>query len=544
MPITAPIKVLKSVAVTEGSFVGNTLQCWPSVTGVLDLYNDVIFFGAFKGTLEKFLRDGFVPTDHQWLWSSIVAMPTLAEERGNKLYSECVFHSDQKSQDALTICKERLAAKKSAGLSIGFSMLGSGYINFDNGKALLAYAKKNGYDMSLFDVKGISACTEPCTGIIEIEELWEYSLTPVPANQQAMAIAVKSAPGVSLGIQNTRQDARLNNTQPANRPQHMRGKSMRLKTICGAHSLPLADSETWSAKDAESRLRAFAGVTDSPNEAYAKGFILVDGPNDEFTSYKMQFADVVDGKLSAMPKALLSAANVLGGIQSGGFDMTDETLESAKSFVDGYYLKMADVSTPWANAAVNVWKGQYLGSYIETDMCMSAVNAAWYSLYYEMSDAVSGYGDYGDMDDAGVYDCIGGMCDEFKGLSLSVIKAIREGTGESAETATLSVRRAIALNMQSLGDSLSYTKQAQLAAHAAVDLVERTKDRAARRQTKGRVLSEANRTTLKAHADALKEASTAIEQLLADTDPKASSEELRALQLQFLRLQVPDADAG
>lgn len=534
------LRLLKSIPVGEAQFEGSTLVCWPSVTGVMDLYQDVIFPGAFKKCLPLFLDRGFCPTDHEWKWGSIVAIPTVAEERGNKLYSECVFHSDQNSQDALTKCRERLDLGKQVGQSIGFMMMQSGYVSFDNGKALLAYAKKKGYDMALFDVKGIGACTDACSAIIDIEELWEYSLTPVPANQHAMAIAIKSAPGVSLSV----RDAQPQSHGPL-RVTQKRDKPMRLKTICGAHGLPLtSDGAAWNAKDAEQRLRAFAKATDGPNADYAKGFVMVEGPNDEFGSYKLQFVDVVDGELVAIPKALMSAANVLGGISAPGFDMSDEAQSSARTFVDGYYAKMGDVSTPWSGSADAKFKGQYLGNYVERDMCMSAVNSAHWDLYYEIGDAIGGYGEYNGLSIDAVCSAVEGMYNECSGLSRKVIRAILTDAGtETPEQAVLSIRRSIQMQLSSLGDGLSYTRQAQVAVDATAGLVERTRERLAMRQKAGRELSEANRQTLKDHVAALEDATAAIKQLLADTEPKAvaDSEELKALRLDFLRLEIAPA---
>jgi hypothetical protein len=109
------LRLLKSIAV-KGDVTGNKLACIPSVCGNLDSYDDVIFPpkkagvpGPFAKAIPGFMKSGFNPLDHQWEWSAIVAYPTMIEERGNQLYSECEFHSDQASQDALTKCRERLA---------------------------------------------------------------------------------------------------------------------------------------------------------------------------------------------------------------------------------------------------------------------------------------------------------------------------------------------------------------------------------------------------------------------------------------------------
>ncbi len=528
-------KLIKSLAVKDASLDAGTgqMRCKPSVTGVLDCYNDVIFPGAFQKCLAQFLKVGFVPMDHEWHWSALVGFPTLAEERGNTLYSEFTFHSDGQSQDARAKCAERMAAGLAVGLSIGFTMMPGQYIYFGNGKELLAYAKSKGYDLSLFDVKGIAACQSQCVAIVEIEELWEYSLTPCPANPQAMAIAMKNYPGagrISLSASPT----------PSPRNTRSMQKPLKTKMICGHPGLPLAeDDAAWSAKDAETRLRAFCGAEDEPSADYAKAFVALDGPADQFSSYKLPIADVVDGKLTAVPKALLTAASVLCGV-SGGLTLPDTAVSSAKTFLAGYYERM-NKSTPWASeAGERCWKGQYLGDYIEYSMCMAAMQQAWYALYYECADALEGYGEYGAMDDEALMEALAGMFNEHKSLCLSVFQAIRSGAGqETPEEATLSVRQNTLSQLSSLGDGLAYTKYSRVAVDAACELIARTKSRRDMRRKEGRALSEANRQTLKDHRDSLAECVETIDGLLSETQTKADSDKIRTQRLQFLRLQSP-----
>lgn len=168
-----------------------------SVVGVLDRGRDVIFPGAWDKTLKGFLANGFVAVGHAWD-ELPVAMPVLVKVTGNQLYTEAVFHSTAAAQDARTVCKERLAQKLSVGLSVGF-LLAYGdennppYQYFETGQKLLDFAKANGYEMTLFDTKGIKACKGYCRGILNIDELMEYSIVTVPCNQEAIASEAKSS---------------------------------------------------------------------------------------------------------------------------------------------------------------------------------------------------------------------------------------------------------------------------------------------------------------------------------------------------------------
>ena len=186
----------KSFEIKAATLEDNCLKGAASVVGVLDRGRDVIFPGAWDKTLKGFLANGFVAVGHAWD-ELPVAMPVLAKATGNQLYTEAVFHSTAAAQDARTVCKERLAQNLSVGLSVGFMMNygdedNPAYLYFETGQKMLDFAKANGYDMSLFDAKGIKACKGYCRGILNIDELMEYSIVPVPCNQDAIASEAKS----------------------------------------------------------------------------------------------------------------------------------------------------------------------------------------------------------------------------------------------------------------------------------------------------------------------------------------------------------------
>ena len=161
-----------------------------SVMGLLDQADDVIFPGFWTPVLADFLTNGFVPVGHDW---SIlpVGFPTKAEERGADLYAEWTFHSTQAAQDARTVAKERIAAGKSMGLSVGFVCASDGIVWFKNGAALLEHAEKQGYNLSLFDVTGLRAHKTSCRALVKCAKLYEFSIVPAPCNTAAVASDVK-----------------------------------------------------------------------------------------------------------------------------------------------------------------------------------------------------------------------------------------------------------------------------------------------------------------------------------------------------------------
>jgi hypothetical protein len=118
-------------------------------------------------------------------------------------------------------------------------------------------------------------------------------------------------------------------------------------TVRTFQDLPLADRDReWDGSQAESRVRKWAGAEDGPNEKYRDAFVWYDGDNkDNFTAYKLPIADVVDGELKAVPRAVMSAAGVVDGAR-GGVDVPDDEVDRIKSHLARYYKKMGD-APPW-----------------------------------------------------------------------------------------------------------------------------------------------------------------------------------------------------
>src|SRR5215217_7664492 len=83
--------------------------------------------------------------------------------------------------------------------------------------------------------------------------------------------------------------------------------------------LPLADRDrSWDGAAAEKRVRAWAGAEDQPNERYRDAHVWYDAENkDNFTAYKLLVADVVDGRLKAVPRGVMAAGNVMQGARGG-----------------------------------------------------------------------------------------------------------------------------------------------------------------------------------------------------------------------------------
>ena len=111
--------------------------------------------------------------------------------------------------------------------------------------------------------------------------------------------------------------------------------------------LPLADRDrAWDGAAAEKRVRDWAGAQDEPNEKYRDAHVWYDADEKEnFGAYKLLIADVIGGRLQAVPRGVFAAAAVMQGSR-GGVDLPDKDRDRVKSHLAKYYAKMGDTA-PW-----------------------------------------------------------------------------------------------------------------------------------------------------------------------------------------------------
>ena len=118
-------------------------------------------------------------------------------------------------------------------------------------------------------------------------------------------------------------------------------------SVTSFQDLPLADRDR--ARDggaAEKRVRSWAGAEDGPNERYRDAHVWYDNEKkDNFTAYKLLIADVVDGRLGAVPRGVMAAAAVMEGSRSG-VNLPDKDIDRVRSHLAEYYRKMGD-TPPW-----------------------------------------------------------------------------------------------------------------------------------------------------------------------------------------------------
>ena len=110
---------------------------------------------------------------------------------------------------------------------------------------------------------------------------------------------------------------------------------------------PLADRDReWDGAAAEKRVRRWAKAEDEPNEKYRDAHVWYDSANkDNFTAYKLLIADVIDGKIKAVPRGVMAAGNIMQGAR-GGANLPRQDIDRIKSHLAKYYAKMGE-EAPW-----------------------------------------------------------------------------------------------------------------------------------------------------------------------------------------------------
>jgi len=118
-------------------------------------------------------------------------------------------------------------------------------------------------------------------------------------------------------------------------------------TVTRFADLPVADTKRrWNGDAAERRVRRWSRATDEPNARYRKAHLWYDADAEQnFTAYKMLIADVIDGELHVVPRAVMAAGGVLDGAR-GGVDIPPADVKAAKRHLARYYAKW-DETPPW-----------------------------------------------------------------------------------------------------------------------------------------------------------------------------------------------------
>lgn len=118
-------------------------------------------------------------------------------------------------------------------------------------------------------------------------------------------------------------------------------------SVTAFQDLPLADRDReWDGDAAEKRVRKWADAQDEPNEKYRDAHVWYDkNEKENFTAYKLLIADVIGGKLEAVPRGVMAAGGIMEGAR-GGVDLPKDDIGRVKSHLAKYYEKMGE-RAPW-----------------------------------------------------------------------------------------------------------------------------------------------------------------------------------------------------
>jgi hypothetical protein len=117
--------------------------------------------------------------------------------------------------------------------------------------------------------------------------------------------------------------------------------------VTAFQDLPLADRDRdWDGDAADKRVRKWADAESEPDAKYRDAHVWYDADNkDRFGAYKLLIADVIDGRLKAVPRGIMAAGNVMQGGR-GGVDLPRGDIDRVKSHLAKYYAKMGETA-PW-----------------------------------------------------------------------------------------------------------------------------------------------------------------------------------------------------
>lgn len=171
---------------------------------------------------------------------------------------------------------------------------------------------------------------------IKAGDITEYSIGYDPI--QADYSTLRGGDGKEKTIRNLRE-VRLWEYSPVIFGMNPATLTLSAKTVIPPADLPLAPRDrAWDAAAAEARVRTWAEAGDAPNAQYRRAFMWYDAENaEQFGAYKLQFADVIDGELYAIPRAIFAIA---GGRGVDRADIPDADKDRVRGMVNRWYAKM------------------------------------------------------------------------------------------------------------------------------------------------------------------------------------------------------------
>ncbi|QAY96699.1 hypothetical protein CWB41_13965 [Methylovirgula ligni] len=197
-------------------------------------------------------------------------------------------------------------------------------------------------------------------------KLWEISAVPLPADSSALAAA--RARGIDL-------------TGVITMARTIRRDSTDAEWKCGAsRNLPIDEASDWDGPAAADSVFAACGFDgDDPDTTKArKAFLAYDSANPKKKeSYKLPFAKMVDGRMTAVKSGLSAAAQRLSGT-----NVPDDVKTSAQEVIDDYKSKYSDAGD--RDAKIIITKR---GLYEVAWLCEILATVGWIKSWIDQEEA-------------------------------------------------------------------------------------------------------------------------------------------------------------
>lgn len=187
--MTVPFDVKSVKAESDGQYAG-TFEGYAAGIHNIDRAGDMILPGAFKDDLPRFLNEGVVCWQHDWM--TPIGVPLEAREDAYGLFTTSRISKTTQGEDAMTLIRDKVVKK----LSIGYRV--SDYEWVDRA-GLQSYLGKSGLDA---DKQGDILAQYDEADLYELFlikklKLYEYSPVSIPANPNAL---ITDAKGLLTGL--------------------------------------------------------------------------------------------------------------------------------------------------------------------------------------------------------------------------------------------------------------------------------------------------------------------------------------------------------
>src|SRR5262245_12312747 len=187
--MTLPFEVRSVKADTDGQYAGEFTGYAAGIHNI-DRVGDMILPGAFTDDLPRFMREGVVCWQHDWM--TPIGVPLEAKEDSYGLMTRARVSKTAQGQDAMTLIRDGVVRK----LSIGYRV--QNYVWVDR-SGLAAYLQVSGLPLERreailrqYDEMELTECF-----LLKKIRLYEYSPVTVPANPNA---TIMDAKGLLAGL--------------------------------------------------------------------------------------------------------------------------------------------------------------------------------------------------------------------------------------------------------------------------------------------------------------------------------------------------------